>query len=1250
MGLPEIALTPDGTLSEVGSEIVNASDSIETTAKRQEGAIRKSSTRLLSTNSSPGTDPHAADGTPAMSGGQVRGQPVATGASGTMDHTPFAESHHLQDKGVLPGEHPASHTNALPGWAGTDTSVAGARAVSTADMAGRVEGHQGGAGVLTELDGMRLTGPVVEEPLQEESGGRPAWAGTQFQPQSHIWADQVAVLSTADNTPIRNVTSSGFAVRRITHDGEPVVELTIEMALSHADMFTGAERLDVWDQAVAGVESFFNAPGHWLPTGERLHVTVKAARPGGQTHLMLEVTGGHTARPTTPNVLHADGALAGMIGNYLNRHSKSIKSSRDDTYLRKPEATTLVGSSRLRASQAARAASTDQPPHTPSRPHSYHLVPLRHFISDPAPTAPSIRVVDETDLVTAAIPPALTLLRAVPTTQTNLAPDDLAPHTALAPPRLEALLDQRSSDVSLALDRPASVQHPAGIGVKDPSFLALSVTAEDLAGIPVGTAMRSALALAPNSRVTVGELDLDDAALNDLLHRVMEPRARHSSSVPAASSPSAPTSRINTTDTLGASSTMRISRTADIANTRDNIGEEVTRGVRVVNVSNVQTPPILDAGAEIVQVRGPASDAAASAVEISVSPRRSVSDALMPQQSVFDLLQWGSTPANAGSARQLQPASPTPAPGRADAASELNEEGTGYDKDMKMRIVNSGPPGASLAAGAMEHGREVRSAWLLWRARTMFQDELKQWYVRSSCVSAVTDIASYRQSAQRVEEAEGALTGAVARYAQATECAPLPEIEVQDALVQHLTQSGVGEAVTERRNVWRDAVAKHDKIMRSTLDGTTLLADGVQHAHTERRMRLAESGLDQAVRNWTQLTGGAPLPDAVATHDQGGDLTVAGAQAAATEALRVRSDAEAQRKNLQVLYARGDGPAGAVGMNYYRVVEQLRKAEITLTRAEVQLEQVRQRHERESLVQEIAEEYGILLDSHAGVTHVKLANPNAPENLLKRVQPQEWSLSMLRQLHAAISYYAPILGKRRESSSRSKENQEVRTVAAVTWALGAKNHIARDCVGTFTKSKKLVNVYTSALSNNLVSDIKPVVTHELAHGLLDYALPNFSKEFWEPVEMPALNGELLAKNPAQDFAISIGLYLSGPELFGKSRPRHSAAVADLQKRHPRVVTRKQNESISDAAKRISQQLNEALPDFKRSVRTWTEDGRLRRFFPERPPTEYAETNSAEDIAETANLFFTRNDKLRAIAPLRAGFFDRLVKRWGRTVN
>jgi hypothetical protein len=89
-----------------------------------------------------------------------------------------------------------------------------------------------------------------------------------------------------DDRP-RFVVRSAFDVRRFTYGGENVTDLTVRLALRGDDERTDTDA--VMERVLQGVEEFYNRPGHRLPGGDRLHVTVERVAPDEDPHLTVDL-------------------------------------------------------------------------------------------------------------------------------------------------------------------------------------------------------------------------------------------------------------------------------------------------------------------------------------------------------------------------------------------------------------------------------------------------------------------------------------------------------------------------------------------------------------------------------------------------------------------------------------------------------------------------------------------------------------------------------------------------------------------------------------------------------------------------------------------------------------------------------------------------------------------------------------------------------------------------------------------------
>ncbi|HEX6343746.1 hypothetical protein [Umezawaea sp.] len=310
--------------------------------------------------------------------------------------------------------------------------------------------------------------------------------------------------------------------------------------------------------------------------------------------------------------------------------------------------------------------------------------------------------------------------------------------------------------------------------------------------------------------------------------------------------------------------------------------------------------------------------------------------------------------------------------------------------------------------------------------------------------------------------------------------------------------------------------------------------------------------------------------------------------------------------------------------------------------------------EARRVMADITEKYGIEVDSTAGASAVKESHPGTSRANLDKVTARGWDPRELKGLQDALAHYEPILGAARESSTRAGHPQELTTVGAVSRAIRGTSPFLL-ATGEYIASHTTVTLYPMAVVGNSfgggAGEVEATATRELAHGLLQYALPEYTARFGtrdtdgKPVlaagaEPPHQN----TRNAADDFKESIESHVLGVSTFAGTAPEHAAAIADLAARHPDVFERRGVEPAEARAERIAAALSAELADFSARVGTWTPDGGP-DFAGEPPTTGYGATNPDEDLAETAMVYFLDPDRLRAQAPQRFAFLDGLVAGW-----
>ncbi|MFD4843780.1 hypothetical protein ACFWP1_10785, partial [Streptomyces sp. NPDC058425] len=142
-------------------------------------------------------------------------------------------------------------------------------------------GTQGEFGDETaEVPPVTTAHPVPAGPASSTGGSAFEAARAAASPvtRTHTWVDPVSTPAdpARPGGTTQYVVHSKFDARRFVFDGEPIVDLTVQVAAPDG------MPAPVWDKVRAGVEAHFNAAGHRLPDGDLLHVTVELV--SGDTH------------------------------------------------------------------------------------------------------------------------------------------------------------------------------------------------------------------------------------------------------------------------------------------------------------------------------------------------------------------------------------------------------------------------------------------------------------------------------------------------------------------------------------------------------------------------------------------------------------------------------------------------------------------------------------------------------------------------------------------------------------------------------------------------------------------------------------------------------------------------------------------------------------------------------------------------------------------------------------------------------
>ncbi|MFE4690657.1 hypothetical protein ACFRH6_11430 [Streptomyces sp. NPDC056749] len=1037
------------------------------------------------TDTTTGPDTAARNTDPAASSGQRSTQPTAAGNLAGTHHRPSEEwdpqhsPEHPADTHPADGDNaPESTADNVPGPA--DTTGAAVQA-STSDLSQHpLTAHTTDPSAHSAP---ATAGPVTRQP--EPLSMSPHWdtARESAQPvQRPARTSTAPTGETGSTASTHRDTSGAFEIRRFTHNGVPIADLTVEVAFSNPHTISDTERQIIWERTVEGVEHTFNTPGHLLPTGERLHITVTPARPHSQPHLTVELADVHTtASPSATSELPGSGQIQLLANSspadyarHIGRHLGLQVNFNHDW--------------------------TASPPHT-------------------------------TDTTSAQLPSALN--------------------------GAAAGLPSENSRISSITNEPHHV--PDVLKPHQINFLGTLI-----AGLHIDP---------PSSNSTAESKRIFAANPS-----VRMPGADHQILVNRLTAPS-----VTSTPTPGIENKSNIAPSGPIAST-NSPQVEISHLTNFVNSSLNKLWPY--GGADQATVRSLYSKLPDHAKKNTASAAQAIAERIV-------------------------------------------------NRGNPVRMLGGSPPTDSPDPIRMDLARNIQTAWLKWRVATIFRDELSLRYTHRSSSSqyANADLAAYMQSVEQAEQSMASLAQAVERWALATGREPLPEMNPArlDVSSQEINNAAAG--IARARQAWSVAVTSRDAMARSITSMPT--TSSVSPAEQVRR---AENMLSSEVTRWVRVTGGARFLEANPVHE-----SPERAQADRHEAEKSLRDANRDAAAAQRKYMAD--ASGINGVRYYQSIEKVREAEAAKARAEDRWTHIQKKAERDFLTQKIASDFGIQLNSSAGaeaVRHATLGSlPFTPNHAIK---PREFSLKHLHQMHAAMNHYAQILGKGRANSSRSETGQEITQAGAADWR--STHHI----FGEFSKDHKLINLYTSAIEVSGMDSIEPTVVHELAHGILGYALPTFTKDFWEKPEPPLPFNGAPSATPQLDFISSVISYLHNASEMQRRSPRRAAAVAALRERSPDTVTVIPGESPIQAATRIMKSLNGEIPFFTRSVGAWTHEGKLIALIPspkEQPISEYARTNPDEDLAETAKFYFTNLGHLRQHAPLRAAAMDEIVREWNR---
>ncbi|MDC3402551.1 DUF4157 domain-containing protein, partial [bacterium] len=155
--------------------------------------------------------------------------------------------------------------------------------------------------------------------------------------------------------------------------------------------------------------------------------------------------------------------------------------------------------------------------------------------------------------------------------------------------------------------------------------------------------------------------------------------------------------------------------------------------------------------------------------------------------------------------------------------------------------------------------------------------------------------------------------------------------------------------------------------------------------------------------------------------------------------------------------------------------------------------------EAEEIILVLKTSFDLEVSSSTTVDAIQAQYTNVKDKVSKSLRTRSWKIAELRALKRALEHYAPILGGQRASSSRAGSDQEVTSVGKVKQAIDANQPSGKldtTTLGEFFRGKKNMGLFRASEGfkadfANEGDQLTGTFIHEIAHGLLEYTLPDY---------------------------------------------------------------------------------------------------------------------------------------------------------------
>jgi hypothetical protein len=152
-----------------------------------------------------------------------------------------------------------------------------------------------------------------------------------------------------------------------------------------------------------------------------------------------------------------------------------------------------------------------------------------------------------------------------------------------------------------------------------------------------------------------------------------------------------------------------------------------------------------------------------------------------------------------------------------------------------------------------------------------------------------------------------------------------------------------------------------------------------------------------------------------------------------------------------------------------------------------------------TLIEGIKSKYGVEISSAEGVKSTLALYKDAPQAERDKVKARPWLLSELKSLDKALAHFQPIMGASRASSTRKDVSQEVVKAGKATFSISSNSATGTtdSTLGQYYRDDKTFAMYAKNETSTIdfpgdkEKQQEATAVHEIAHGLMDYALDGF---------------------------------------------------------------------------------------------------------------------------------------------------------------